>query len=261
MPSVTINLDKEVLIKLRDSAKEEMRDPASMLAWMIMSYTRQTTNTPSHAINPIKSTDDAGPKKFELKKAKRHIIPDDIPTRVVMDHVVVGDPAAGCTRKHDLDGVAVSFFERRVDGRWEMGVNVTTKHYDIDTGEPVATVSVDTGAGRADIGSIVLKVYNADDLISRWLAGDYEVAENWEDYVPRISRVQKGVFVREMAEVKPGRFVPSEEQLEEYRERGWSQAQVEAFIKLRSCVVPGGPEWVKTLSGLYGQVDKLGDPE
>jgi len=240
---VTFDLPEDVLRRLKKLCRAERRSSEDMIAHTIMTWSSER-----QAFNPIKSD---GPVKRKYK-----LIPDGHPTRVVMNRVVVSDVAT--KQPLSLDRVAVSFSERRVDGAVSIVPSVESGFIDYHTGEPVSHISINTPDGPQRITRMALKVINAGDLVSRWLAGSYDSVDDWEQYVLKIVRVKDGRAYVEMAPVVAGRFVPSEEQYEEYREgRGWTEEQIEKFIELRSRLVPGGPDWLGTLNGLYTQVDRM----
>jgi len=211
----------------------------------------QTTIPAQQAFNPIK---DSPRKRWPFR-----LIPEGQPTKVIMDSVMVVDHA---TKEHlSFDHVAVSFSERKIDGILSIVPSVESGFIDYRTGEPVPHININTPDGPEQITRMVLKLVNSGDLVRRWLDGLYfavDSVDNWEQHVLRIVGVKDGRPYVEMAPIVPGRFVPSEEQYEEYRkDREWSEEQIEKFIELRSQVVPGGPDWLTTLNGLYAQVDRM----
>ena len=241
LTTVTITIPQRVKDKLLGLAQIEGRSAGRVFESALDAY-QQTTKP---------ETKPPATSKWPFK-----LIPEGYPLKVLMDDVMVIDHTT--KRPISLDHVAVSFSERKVDGALSIVASVSSEFIDYYTGEHVPYIIINTPGGSERITSMGLNLLNEGDLVRRWLDGLYDSVDNWEQHVLRIVRVKDGRPYVEMAPIVPGRFVPSEEQYEEYRkDREWSEEQIEKFIELRSQVVPGGPDWLTTLNGLYAQVDRM----
>lgn len=260
---ISVRLSQADYASLCAQAEETCRTVDGMVAFLVREWGKG-----GGTFNPIKSPDDTTPhttntfgtdsdapktKGIVLKKRKNKIIPDDADQRVIMDGVRLKDP-------YNEQGVVVNqckvFFYENKTGTAILP-SVMARFKDVDTGERVESISFATPEGVVSQDKYPMKVLNQEELVQRWLAGEYEVVDNPMDYEPVMVRVRDGKMVYQMGEIPVGEFVPSPEQLAEYRSRGWKQRQIEAFIKMRSGVVPMGTNFGEWLADAYASIDAM----
>ena len=260
---ISVRLSQSDYASLCVQAEETCRTVDGMVAFLVREWGRG-----GGAFNPIKSSDDTTPhttntfgtdsdapkgKEIVLKKRKYKLIPEDAVQSVVMDGVRLKDP-------YNEQGVVVDqckvFFHENKTGTAILP-SVMARFKDVDTGQRVDSVVFDTPEGPYRQEKYPMRVLNQEDVVQRWLAGEYEVVDSPSDFEPVMVRVRDGKMVYQMGEIPVGEFVPSAEQLAEYRSRGWKQRQIEAFIKMRSGVVPMGMDFGKWLAEAYAKIDAM----
>lgn len=262
---VTIKLSQADYASLCVQAEDTCRTVEGMVAFLIRNFGAgvNTSIPPYQTFNPIKSepttnlfgsgSDDVAPKKVVLKKRKHKLLPDDAPQRVIMDGVIVRDPYDDKAVK--VDRCKVFFYENK-EGTAVLA-QVKGRYLDFETGKPVESITFQTPQGMATQKSERLKLVNMEELVRRWQEGDYEVVDVPEDYDPRIVKVRNNRLVYKMADFEMGTFVPSPEQIKEYKERGWKQHQIDKFIEMRSSIIPGGPGYADWLMDTYAAIDAM----
>ena len=219
----------------------------------VKSDDRQSTITPS----------DMSPQ-YALKPQReraRNIIPDGIPLRVVMDGVqlvddferLVSPPGNPASRVYDSVPMMFDEVKSKSTGEWIIRAKAVTRFVSPE-GVPVDRMEVVPGTWVTEWSP---QIVDKDGTIDRWLSGDYRLVDDWEQHELRVTVVEGGKLA---ARPQPlpnmtGNFVPSPDQLAEYRERGWDDEGVALFIELRSAMPTAVYDFHDRLVDINRQVD------